>query len=96
MVRSVAGTMTYSTALAINMGVAPLLFLQVLYGQFFYTSTVLMATYWLSIIFLLIITYYSIYIYKLKYGTGGEGILFLGIPVVMMLVVSLLFTNNIL
>jgi hypothetical protein len=54
-----------------------------------------MAAYWLSIVFLLIITYYSIYIYKLKYGTSGEGGVFLGIPVVVMLVVSLLFTNNI-
>ncbi len=95
MVRSLGGTMIYSTALTINLGVAPLLFLQTLYGQFFYTSTVLMATYWLSIVFLLIVSYYSIYIYNLKYGSTGEGALFLGIPVAVMLLVSLLFTNNI-
>ena len=95
MVRSIAGTLTYSTALTINLGVAPLLFLQTLYGQFFYTSTVLMAVYWLSIVFLLIIAYYSIYIYNLKYESTGEGALFLGVPVVVMLIVALLFTNNI-
>lgn len=95
MVRNIAGTMTYSTALTINMGVAPLLFIQALYGQFFYTSTVLMAVYWLAIVFMLIIAYYSIYIYNLKYEESGEGALFLGIPVAVMLVVSLLFANNI-
>ena len=95
MVQSITGTLTYSTALTINLGVAPLLFLQTLYGQFFYTSTVLMAVYWLSIVFLLIITYYSIYLYKLKYESSEEGALFIGIPVAIMLIVSLLFTNNI-
>jgi len=95
MVATVAGTMIYSTALTINMGVAPLLFLQVLYGQFFYTSTVLMATYWLTIVFMLIVTYYSIYIFKEKYNSSGTGHFYLGIPVVLMLVVALLFSNNI-
>lgn len=95
MVRTVAGTMVYSTALTVNMGVAPLLFLQALYGQFFYTSTVLMAVYWLSIVILLIVTYYSIYIYKLKYSEGGGGLVFLAIPVVIMLIVSFLFCSNI-
>lgn len=95
MVQSVSGTLIYSTALTVNMGVAPLLFLQALYGQFFYTSTVLMAIYWLSIIFLLIVTYYSIYIFKMKYAYAGGGHLFLAVPVLLMLIVSFLFCNNI-
>ena len=37
-------------ALGINLGVAPLLFLQVIYGHLFYSSSVLMAVYWILII----------------------------------------------
>lgn len=83
-------------AVTINLGVAPLLFLQVLYGQFFYTSTVLMAGYWLAIVGLLIITYYSAYIFHLRFKTLGNGrFLFIGLPVLLLLFISFLFTNNV-
>ncbi len=42
-------------AFAVNFGVAPLLFLQVLYGHFIYTSSILMGIFWISIIPALII-----------------------------------------
>src|SRR5262245_50672909 len=42
-----------ATAFTITLGIAPLLFLQVLYGQLFYTSSVLMAWSWLAVIVLL-------------------------------------------
>lgn len=58
---------TFIMAFTINFGVAPLLFLQILYGNFFYTSSVLMAAYWLSVIMLLIIAYYCAYIYKFRF-----------------------------
>lgn len=48
-------------ALTINFGVAPLLFAQVLYGGFLYTSSVIMAVYWLGLIFVLIAAYYLLY-----------------------------------
>ncbi|MBI1975993.1 MAG: hypothetical protein HYS56_00610 [Candidatus Omnitrophica bacterium] len=51
----------YTIAAAITLGVAPLLFLQVLYGQFFYTSSVLMAWPWLSVVGLLTLGYYGFY-----------------------------------
>lgn len=55
-------------ALAINMGVPPLLFSQVVFGHLFYTSSVLMAVYWILIIPILIVAYYGIYIHKVKYN----------------------------
>ena len=58
---------TFIIAFTINFGVAPLLFLQVLYGNLFYTSSILMAVYWMSVIFLLITAYYSAYIYKFNF-----------------------------
>lgn len=53
-------------AFTITMGVAPLLFLQLLYGQFFYTSSVLMAWSWLSVVLLLVLAYYGIYWFNLQ------------------------------
>lgn len=49
--------MTY----VINLGVPPLLFLQVLYGRAIYTSTVLIGVTWISIILLLIACYWLLY-----------------------------------
>lgn len=49
-------------ALAVNFGVAPFLFLQVLYNGYLYTSSVLMAVWWLSIIAVVMLAYYALYI----------------------------------
>jgi hypothetical protein len=48
-------------AAAITFGVAPLLFLQTLYGRLFFSSAVLMAWIWLAIVPLLIVAYYGTY-----------------------------------
>lgn len=55
--RDIGRTLPITIALTINLGVAPLLFLQVLYGQYFYTSSVLMASLWLgmAVIFLALV-----------------------------------------
>lgn len=53
-------------ALGINLGVAPLLFLQVTFGHLFYSSSVLMATYWIIVIPFLILAYYGAYIHYKK------------------------------
>ncbi len=54
-------------ALGINFGIPPLLFLQVVYGHLFYSSSVLMATYWIIIIPILILAYYGTYIHSVKF-----------------------------
>lgn len=66
----VAKKLPVLVALGINMGVPPLLFLQVVYGHLFYSSSVLMAFYWILIIPLLILAYYGTYIHIYKYGTS--------------------------
>jgi hypothetical protein len=48
-------------AYVINLGVPPLLFAQVLYGRALYTSSVLIGAYWISVIFLLIASYFGLY-----------------------------------
>ncbi len=49
-------------AFVINLGIPPLLFAQVLYGRALYTSSVLIGTYWISVILLLMGSYYGLYV----------------------------------
>lgn len=55
--------------LTINLGVAPLLFLQVNYGHFDYVSSVLMGGWWLAVTGVLIVSYYGFYAVKFSYDT---------------------------
>jgi hypothetical protein len=85
----------YTIAFTVNMGIPPLLFLQVLYGNFFYVSSVLMAIYWISIIALLLSAYYCAYIYDFKFEAMGSARVFLiGTTVLFLLFIGFLFTNN--
>jgi hypothetical protein len=54
-------------ALTVTFGVAPLLFVQTLYGQFFYSSSVVMGWPWLFLIVLLLVTY------SLTYALSWKG-----------------------
>lgn len=93
--KDAAGKLTFLMAFAVNFGVAPLLFLQTIYGQFFYVSSQLMAVYWLAAVVLLIIAYYSAYIYKYKFNVSANlRNCFLGTTVVILLMVAFVFVNN--
>ncbi|OBQ46329.1 hypothetical protein [Halodesulfovibrio spirochaetisodalis] len=81
-------------AFAVNLGVAPLLFIQALYGQYLYTSSVLMAAYWLSVIFLAIIAYYALYVFTGRYGTHTKFSFSIFISMAALLCVGLIMTNN--
>ncbi len=86
---------TFIIAFTINFGVAPLLFLQVLYGNFFYTSSILMAVYWLSVIFLLITAYYAAYIYKFNFESLARARKYAaGLSALLLLITAFLYTNN--
>lgn len=80
-------------ALGINLGVAPLLFLQVIYGHLFYTSSVLMGVYWILIIPLLIIAYYAAYIHAKTTRTWLAGLALL-LGTLILLYVSFMLVNN--
>jgi hypothetical protein len=93
--KDVSGKLTILMAFTINFGVAPLLFLQALYGHFFYTSSQLMAVFWLSVIGVLIIGYYSAYLYKYRFdGMESGRNWFLGTAMVVLLFVAFIFVNN--
>jgi hypothetical protein len=82
-------------AFAVNFGIAALLFLQVLYGQFFYSSSVLMGVFWLSVILMVMTVYYLLYIYDFRFARfRGGGVLVIGSAVLLLLAIPFLFTNN--
>jgi hypothetical protein len=69
--RRLVGINTYAISLTITTGVAPLLFIQVLYQQYFYTATILIGTVWMTLLVLLMAGYYAVYVYK--FGPSTEG-----------------------
>ncbi len=77
-------------AAAITFGVAPLLFLQALYGRLFFTSAVLMGWYWWAVVPLVMLAYYGAY-YVATRETA------VGVPVVMSIVfmaIAFIYSNN--
>lgn len=93
--KDVAAKLPVIIALAINFGVAPFLFLQVLFGQFIYVSSQLMAVYWLSVIAVLIIAYYDAYFYKFNFDSLNEHrSILIGIAVILLLFIGFIFSNN--
>jgi hypothetical protein len=95
LVRHVAPVMPTVVSFTITFGVAPLLFLQLIYGQFFYTSSVLMAWGWLSVLFFLLIGYYGIYwcsFHQDEFGSRQLWVIL--VTAVMFLAVMVLFSRN--
>lgn len=84
-------------AFVVNFGVAPLLFLQVLYGQFVYSSSILMGLFWIAIVPILIVAYYGAYLYDFRFRSlGAFGIVIAFIVLVLLLTIGFFFSNNML
>lgn len=82
-------------AAAVTLGVAPLLFLQVIYGQFFYTSSVIMAWPWFFVLPLLILAYYGFYLVAFKNkGASTRHTAILGVSVAFLFLVGFAYSNN--
>lgn len=82
-------------AMTITLGIAPLLFVQVLYGQAFYTTSILMAWPWLAIVPLLIVSYYGLYIVQFKpEWLGNYRTAISWMSALIILFIGLLFTSN--
>ncbi len=95
MSRDLNQKLTAVFALAVNFGILPFLFLQVLYGQFIYISSQLMAVYWLAAVLLIIIAYYSLYYSKFRENApAAVGNAAKGITVLLLLCIAFIFSNN--
>ncbi len=80
----------------ITLGIAPLLFVQVLYGRFFYTSSILMAWPWFLVLVFLTVAYYGYYYISFRSGhdTGTASKVLLGSTILIFLI-GFVFSNNI-
>ena len=84
-----------TVAFTITLGVAPLLFVQVLYGQLYFTSSVLMAWPWLAVVALLLLGYYGAYWHSLRFRELGPRAAWLALAVSLtFLAITFLFVNN--
>ena len=82
-------------AATVTLGVAPLLFLQTLFGQFFFTSSILMGWGWFSVVVVLIFAYYGVYLQSFRgKKLGGAQIPLLAVTLLLFLWVGFMFSNN--
>jgi len=82
-------------ALTVNFGVAPLLFLQVLHGHLFYTSSILMGAFWIALVPLLLLAYYGAYWYDFGFKSLGRfGVVLLLTVIAVILFIGFVFSNN--
>jgi len=81
-----------SVSFTVTTGVAPLLFIQLLYGQVFYAATVLVGWLWLAIVPLIVVGYYAVYLYKFEIGGTGGRTAWLGVAGACFVVVALVQT----
>lgn len=93
--RDISKRLPLTIAFTVNFGVAPLLFLQNIYGHFMYASSVLMAYLWLSVVGLLIFAYYAAYMYNFRYKRlGGGRLIILSLSTLCLLLVAFIMCNN--
>jgi hypothetical protein len=79
----------------ITLGIAPLLFVQVLYGQFFYTSSIIMAWPWFLVLALLTVAYYGFYYvsFHSRKHPGRAGWVML-CSVILIFIIGFVYSNN--
>lgn len=79
----------------ITLGIPPLLFVQVLYGQLFYSSSVLIGAFWIQVIPALILAYAGFYYHKLQRDARPrfQGTVVL-LATLLLLYVGYIYVNN--
>jgi len=82
-------------AATVTLGIAPLLFLQVLYGQFFYSSSIIVGAPWFLVIVFLTLAYYGFYLVAFKqdvHSTRTGWLLVLSLALIF--VIGFFYSNN--
>jgi hypothetical protein len=96
--KQATGSIPTLVALTVNFGVPPLLFIQVLYGHLFYSSSVMLAVPWILVIPILILAYYAAYIFVRRQdrspGLSRAALIFTSLS--LLYIAFLLVNNNVL
>ncbi|MCB2154644.1 hypothetical protein KQI84_07130 [bacterium] len=97
-IRTSSGMMSYRLpivmAYVVNLGIPPLLFAQVLYGRALYTSSVLIGVFWISVIFLVILSYYFAYLASMRAAAKKHWGIFALVSLLAALFVAFIYNNN--
>lgn len=97
--REIATTLTVNKSLAIVLGVAPLLSINVLYTLYFYSSNALTGNMWISIVPWVAVAFLLIYLHKYTWDKLADNkslhLSILGVGVVSFLVIPFIFLTNI-
>ena len=80
----------WAISLAITFGIAPLLFMQVLLGRFFYSATILVGWAWLGMLGLLTVGYYLNYVAKFRLRAGKDAGAVLAVEAVCFLAIAMI------
>lgn len=84
-----------AVAFTVNFGIPPFLFLQCLYGQFIYPSSILMGLWWLSLMALIMLAYYGLYINMTRHGLSASArSTALALSCLLLLGAAFIFVNN--
>jgi MFS family permease len=92
LVRRLVRVFPAAMAFTVTLGVAPLLFLQLVYGRFVYSASIVSAWYWFLIIAAVILGYYSLYGASLTKRDGRKGP-YLGVALAAAAFVSLVYSS---
>jgi len=84
------GILPFSLAFTITLGVAALLFVQVLYGNLLYASSILIGVFWIAVIPMLIVAYYGLYYSKSRPERCGG----LWLSLFLLLAIGFIYVNN--
>jgi hypothetical protein len=95
LVRWFATAMPVGIAATVSFGVAPLLFVQALYGRLFFTGSVIMAWFWFAVIPLLLVGYAGSYLLAFRSESLGRGTRVVAwISTLCFALIAFLYTNN--
>lgn len=90
-----AALMPGITAFAVNLAIPPLLFIQLLYGQFLYVGSTLMGVYWFGLVLAVMAAYALAYRQKYALAHGaGRGVAVWALLCLCLLYASLVQTHN--
>jgi len=79
----------------VTFGIPPLLFVQVMYGQFFYTSSVLIGAFWISVIPLVIVGYGAAYWHRMsRMSRPKYQLILVAVTALVALSVGFIYVNN--
>lgn len=79
----------------VTLGIPPLLFVQVVYGQFFYTSSVLIGAFWISVIPLVIVGYGAAYWHRMTRERSTRfQVVLISTTVLVLLTVGYIYVSN--